>query len=483
MYETTFADPDLALFANINSLSRDPLIDLSAFDHNLAGFDAAENSAPPEKPSELQRILLAAAQPGTAVAGAVARELLAKSLKIADLAEKRALVTQTARQGYQKAFQQTLRLDNFAEQAHQAGAAEDVAALRQEALDNGRLAVRYQKVNALATGLTQNAMAQAQALQEMAKAVLAGRPDAAGTWSLYYNKLSQSSERIRDARQAQLSQGGGLQGFHGLDSLFEGELDGLEGRIGRRIRGRLKKVRKYVLKPIRTKVLKPVGEVTLKAAKKVGKIAAKIYVGLPCKIMKSKVAGAVLNAAGTAVGTVFGGPAGGAGGAMAGNAAHVTQKATCGALDKIGITKGEFHRGSIRGALKDAAKDIAKNAINPKQALAMFSSMGGGGMAASGGQVLNSLMGSGGDVLQTFAQNGGGQLLATGRQAFQKAGLPQRILTDRMQQVAKLQVRAALQPKVLTAIKGRTTALVSGATYNQDQNSALIRAATEAFYT
>ena len=472
---------------------------LGVFDRGLAGFDAVEQQVKPDpREQDFQKVLIAATRPGTPEAGRVARALAEKSLSLANVADARAQVTQDARLGYQRAMRQVDVLDNFAEQAVQEGRPAEAEVLRKEGFKQARLAIRYQKVNALASGMTQNAAAQAQIAQKLAQAVLAGRPDVAAVLGVTYDKLGAHSDSLRDVRAAQI-QKANLEGFSSIDDVFEGELNGLEALEGRFLK-KLKKVahkiekihekidpihklvKKYVAKPLKKKVLTPIKGVAIKAAKAVGKVAAKVTIGLGCKLAKTKLVSSVVGMAGQAVGTFYGGPVGGAVGKAAADRAHDTTKAMCGALDKIGITGGTFHKGAVRGALKGAATHIVKQALDPRNALKTLTSVGGAylGGAAGGGNLLSKVGGGGNsgvlstivkgaggkvDLLQTFSKGGGGGLLNFGQDAFKKAGLQnlQGQYLNRMKQVAADQISGRLQASAKQQVQGQAAAYLRSA--------------------
>lgn len=479
---------------------------LGVFDTGLAGFDAVEKQVKPEPRTEnFKQVLIAATMPGSAAAGRVAHALAQKSLSLANVADARAQVTQDSRVGYQRALRQVGVMDNFAEQALAEGRPDEAAVFRAEGFNQARLAIRYQKVNALATGMTQNAAAQAQIAQKLAQAVLAGRPDVAAVLGVTYDKLGAHSDELRDIRAAQV-QKAELQGFGDLDDIFEGELNGLEALEGKFLK-KLKKVahkiekihekinpihklaKKYVVKPLKKKVLTPIKNVTIKAAKKVGQVAAKVTIGLGCKLAKTKLVGQVIGMAGQAVGTFYGGPVGGAVGKRAADRAHDTTKAMCGALDKIGITKGQFHKGAVRGALKGAATHIVKQALDPREAFKTLTSVGGSylggaaGSAGGAGNLLSKVTGGGGgsssgvlstlvkgaggkvDLLGTFSKGGGGGLLSFGQDAFAKVGLQnmQGQYLNRMKQVAAEQISGRLQTAAKQQVQAQAGALLRSA--------------------
>lgn len=469
------------------------LAGLGVFDYGLAGFDAVERNAPADdRTQDFKRVLIAATMPGTPTAGAIARALTTKAIRLADLAADRAEVTHNAREGFRKADANIARLDALAEQAAQRGDMAKALAYRKQAFAQGRLAIRYQKVNALATGMTQNAMAQSTFATKIAEAVLAGRPDIVAALGVAYDKLGAHTDSLRDIREQQVSKAQALQGLSGLDEVYERELDGLEALEGRFFR----KLRKKVFKPIR--------RVVKKAAQKVGQVAAKLTVGLSCKLAQTKLVGGIVQAAGTAVGTFYGGPVGGAVGGRAAERAHDTTKTLCHAMDEIGITKGHFHKGRVKSALKEAAVHIAKKSLSPKEAFKTLTSVGtsylggaggasgiigkltggggggliskiggGGGLISKiggggGGGVLSTLVkGAGGkvDLLGTFAKGGGGDLLNFGSQTFAKMGLQnlQGQYLNRMKQVAAEQIAGHVQAAAKAQLQRQAGVLLKGA--------------------
>lgn len=493
-----------------------PMFCLGAFDAGLAGFDALEGQQKFEpRTAQLRAVLVAALQPGTPVAGRTAKALVAKATQLATLADNRAKVTQAARKGYQRSMQETVHFDKQTALARQNGLLEEARVFRARAIAAGRRAVRFQKVNALATGMTQNAIAQSHLATKLAGSVLAGRPDLVALYGVTYDKLGASSDYMRSIRAMQLAKHQkGLQGFGDLDQIFEGELNELEelnGWLGRRIKKGFKKLGSKIDK----KVLKPIAHVAVKAAKKIGKVAAVVTLGLPCKLAKTKAWGAVLKGVGTGIGQVYGGPAGAAVGGRVGERAHDTDGAMCGALNKIGLTKGKFHAGSVKSALKAAAIHIGKKAIDPKEAMKTFSAvsgslmsggssslLGGGGGGSdivksllgkvpgggNSGALVNGLIskisgqggagaqkflstlvrgkGGGIDLLATYTKGGGGDLLNFGQQAFKKFGLDhlQGQFMDRMKHVAADQIGAQLSKAAKTANIKQASNLLRGAT-------------------
>jgi hypothetical protein len=460
----------------IEGFGGNPLVCLGRFSANLAGFDAVERRAPAESRQEdFRRVLAASLRPGTPEAGLVARALAEKSLKLASLADDRAAVTQEARQSFVRLQREVDELDRKVQLYVDHLDYITAAKLKAQALEKAKLALNYQKVNALATGLTQNALAQAEIAQQLALAVLHGRPDAAAALGITYAKLAQHSETIRRAREEQVAKA--RSGLSALEAdVFAGPFLGAEKELGelqalgRLFKGRLReKIKEKVFQPIKEKVLKPVGSGLKTAAQAVGKAAAKVYVGLPCKIAQSKAVGSVMGAAGSAVGTVFGGPPGAAVGRDAAERVHAVRSSVCDGLDKIGITQGTFRRGSVRDAFKSTAKSIAKAAVDPKKTLSTLRSAAGGSVVrAAGGLIgdtdLIKTVTGGIKPLQAFAQTPqGGALLQVGQNAFQASGLNPQAFMQRMNQVATEQALRAGQASITQTSRQAQDSLVAAA--------------------
>lgn len=103
---------------------------------------------------------------------------------------------------------------------------------------------------------------------------------------------------------------------------------------------------------------------------------ADFTVGMACDVMRSGIGKMATSIAGTAVGTFYGGPVGGAVGAVAAGRVNDANARMCGALDKIGLTKGTFRTSKLGSALKDYAGGMAKDMTNKKKFLFNVMSVG-----------------------------------------------------------------------------------------------------------
>lgn len=469
------ATPDLEL--NDPLCTEAALAALVSFDESLGGFESGAYKADEDllglsgsalaggenaRARDFRIVLAASTKPGTDVAGKTARLLAEKSVQLAALADRRAAVTAEARKMYAHLINRVGALDVQEARLRAAGQDAQADRVRKEALVLGRRAIRYQKVNALASALTQNAIAQGLLAQQAAGAVLAGRPDLVAPIGVMYDKLGSASARIRALRERQIAKAR-TQGLDGLDAIFEGEvqteLSELEGRIGRWFKRKARAVKK-----VAKKVTRPVKNAVRTVAKKVGKAAAKVFVGLPCKFGQSSIGRAAAQAAGTAVGTYFGGPTGGAVGGRAGLRANDFDRSVCGALDRIGITEGKFRRGEVGRALKGAAMKIAKDSLSPKKA---FEDAKAVGMTyATGGAGGSMLQNYGTDALKKFGLSKLGEQFQqrVGREIAQQGSRAvQRLVTQQVRRTLATRVRREATDLVQGALKQASPVLAQQA--------------------
>jgi hypothetical protein len=216
------------------------------FAESLQGLGVAGTVAGKNVRKEAFKAVIAAAfEPGTLRNKAVVRKLLDQSIKLAALAEKRAAVTQRARDAFQANLKQVTELDGqiarlfpkvFDPQGKLRPTASDadlklLLELRKKNVDLGRKTVRLQKLNMLASALTHNTLTQVVTVQNMAQAVAAGAPQALPALGLAFDKLGRESTKIKAMREKQRENwndkakiknardGAGL-GLEGFDCLY-----------------------------------------------------------------------------------------------------------------------------------------------------------------------------------------------------------------------------------------------------------------------
>lgn len=207
----------------------------------VAGTVAGKNV----RKDALKAVIVAAFEPGTTRNKQVVRKLLDQSIKLAALAEKRAAVTQKARDAFQVNLNEVTRLDGeiarlfprvFDAQGKLKRGASDkdlkqLLDLRKKNVDLGRKTVRLQKLNMLASALTHNTLTQIVTVQSMAQAVASGAPQALPALGLAFDKLGRESAKIKAMREKQRENwsdkakvkgardGAGL-GLEGFDCLY-----------------------------------------------------------------------------------------------------------------------------------------------------------------------------------------------------------------------------------------------------------------------
>lgn len=409
--------PGMPLVASSSGLAglagtvEEDLSSLGNFSRGFAGLDAvAIKPGDALTRTEVQEAINAAHKSG-AIALAVAKKLSARAEKLADLADSRAKVAFDARQEFKAHSAKVEQLDTLEQKQRDQNKDTEADKTRAKALALGKLAVRYQKVNALATPLAENGAAQATILQNIALAVQFGKPELIEPLYIAYLEIGKGSDRIRTIRQQQILKAKqGLQELTQSNDTYERELDGLaaelaesctivplnglaqsctlaplgsatplseylaafDGRSGYeiaelgRFRDRLKRAVKKGAKKLKKKVLKPVGKAVKTAAKSVAKVAGQVFVGLPCKVMQSKVGKGALTAVAAAIGSFYAGPAGTAVGTAAAKNANDMNDSVCNGLKKIGLTEGKFRPGQVKGAIKASGKLFLKQQFDPK---------------------------------------------------------------------------------------------------------------------
>lgn len=268
----------------------------------------------------MRKVLAAAAKPGTQAAGKVARELLAQSVKLGALTGKRAAVMESARKNYTRLVREVGNLEGESQVIGNRlfdadGDPLDNASLsdfrryrklRKQAFAKGREAIRYQKTNVLATGLTKNGYAQAKLLQDMAMTMMVGRPKTTAILAAQFEAVGKESGALRAIRDVQTSKwkaqrltktAEGFQGFSDpvqklvntdyfeaelagmefFDDAYLGELEGVWGWVKKKAKKAYKKTKKVVKKTVRTvkRTVKVAAKVTSKVARGKFKGAAK----------------------------------------------------------------------------------------------------------------------------------------------------------------------------------------------------------------
>lgn len=257
---------------------------------SLEGLGALAQARPADpRVGAYRKVVVAAATAGGKEAARVARELAAKSQKIAGLADDRARAVAQAREGFKRALREVDQLDHSAKllatqllddngEPRADTTLTDIARLkklRERAISLGRRAVRYQKTNALATPLAENGIAQAAILQMLSAAVLAGDVGTAAALGAMYDEIGKKSGQIRSIRQKQLakwekkSELDGILGDISEQDPYEADINaieladlqalaGLEGRLWRKFKRTVKKGAKKVGRGVKRTVKKGV---------------------------------------------------------------------------------------------------------------------------------------------------------------------------------------------------------------------------------
>jgi hypothetical protein len=157
--------------------------------------------------SDAQKVVAAAAQPGTETTKVVAGKLARKGVALGKLAHDRAQVARKAREKRDQLARKVEKLQPKVDKLLASNSTKDRevgAALKQDQLSAARAAVRLEKVNAVASGTAENAAAQAVIAQQIAASVIAGKPALTATLSSMFNKLGRSSASMKKIRQEQI---------------------------------------------------------------------------------------------------------------------------------------------------------------------------------------------------------------------------------------------------------------------------------------
>lgn len=401
--------------------SRDPLLQsLANFAPGLAGFDGVFlgsdmsmfcrsgtgdlGSITDTRANDMRVVLSASLHPGSLQSQAVGNKLMKKSLLLAHLAAKRDMVMNQSRGEIAKLMGAIEVGDrNVAALASRAllpsgdvnpNVDVRVVAAFQRAYDAnktlGLRAIRFQKVNALATTLRNNAMQQAALIQQIAVAQSAGQPNVVAALSAMYNTLGRESDKVRDIRKEQLAnptQSDALEGVV-FGSFFK--------KLTKGVKKGFKKLKKGLKKGVKLvgKIpgVKSVSAIVGKGLKAVVKVAGKVL-NAACRLATSTVARAAAKIggqiAGTALGTVYGGPVGGkvggAAGPIAGRHAVDALKAGCTAVKGLGLAKGKFKVGGFVKGIVKGVKTYAKKNFAPGRLLADVQATGGALLEGAGG--------------------------------------------------------------------------------------------------
>jgi hypothetical protein len=156
---------------------------------------------------DAQKVVAAAATPGTEATKVVAGRLARKGLELGKVAHDRAQVARKAREKRDELVKKVEKLQPKVDRLLVSDNPKDQQvgeALKQDQYSAARAAVRLEKVNTVASGLAENAAAQAVLAQQIAGTVIAGKPALTATLSSMYNKLGQSSASMQKTRQQQI---------------------------------------------------------------------------------------------------------------------------------------------------------------------------------------------------------------------------------------------------------------------------------------
>lgn len=178
---------------------------------HLCGFDGlgafVGQKLTPQAVSDARKVVAAAAQPASEQARAVSGRMARKGLELGKIAHDRAQVALKARKKRDELASRVERLqpavDRFLASASPADRARGEA-MKMDQYSAARAAVRLDKVNAIATGLAQNAAAQAVIAQQIAASVAGGKPALTATLTDMFNKLGQSSASMQKVREQQV---------------------------------------------------------------------------------------------------------------------------------------------------------------------------------------------------------------------------------------------------------------------------------------
>ncbi|MFQ5339969.1 MAG: hypothetical protein ACE5F6_00325 [Anaerolineae bacterium] len=156
---------------------------------------------------DAQKVVAAAATPGTETTKVVAGKLARKGVELGKIAHDRAQVAYKATQKRDQLAKKVEKLQPKVDKllaSDNPKSREAGEALKQDQYSAARAAVRLEKVNAMASGMAENAAAQAVIAQQIAGSVIAGKPALTGTLTSMYNKLGQSSASMRKVRKEQI---------------------------------------------------------------------------------------------------------------------------------------------------------------------------------------------------------------------------------------------------------------------------------------
>lgn len=212
--------------------NRDVLASLGNFKANLAGIDDVMNKDVSFDP--IKTITLVTIKGGP-IALAMAKKLAAVSAVLLNIANDRLKVVNAAREAYGRLKSQVDDLDQKTATLVAAKKTAEAEKVRSEAISKAKLAVQYQKVNALSTSLVDTATAQSILLKQMADAVASGKFYDLDALNIKYMQYADVAKKARDIRSKQLaSMKEGLQGVKTFVDYFEENLNGLEGSAGRK---------------------------------------------------------------------------------------------------------------------------------------------------------------------------------------------------------------------------------------------------------
>lgn len=177
---------------------------LCGYDNGLGFVGAPLSSSAAE---DARKVVAAAAVPGTEATKVVAGRLARKGVELGKIAHDRAQVAYKTRERREQLAKKVDKLQPRVDKLLASDSQKDRQvgeALKQDQLSAARAAVRLEKVNAVASGLAENAAAQAVLAQQIAGSVIAGKPALTGTLTSMFNKLGQSSKAMQNVRKQQI---------------------------------------------------------------------------------------------------------------------------------------------------------------------------------------------------------------------------------------------------------------------------------------
>lgn len=214
------------------------------FAESLQGLEAPASAAGKNlRKEQLKAVVVAAFEPGTTRNRKTVKRLLDQSIRLAALAEKRALVTKRARDAFEANLREVTRMDveiarllplvfspngDLQKTATEANL-KRILDLRKKNLELGRKTVRLQKLNMLASAITHNTLVQVVTVQNMAQAVATGSPEALTALGLAFDRLGRENAKIKKLRQRQLERwddkrdvqrARSFSGLDGFDALY-----------------------------------------------------------------------------------------------------------------------------------------------------------------------------------------------------------------------------------------------------------------------